>query len=42
MRQLATISLIEEIKAIPNADALEHVRVRDWWVVAKKGEFQCS
>ena len=39
MRKLATIERIEEIQPIPNADAIEKVRVRDWWCVTKKGEF---
>lgn len=40
MRQLATIQLIADIQPIPDADAIEKVKVRDWWCVAKKGEFQ--
>jgi len=40
MRQLATIQSIAEIKAIPNADAIEAVRINGWWCVAKKGEFK--
>ena len=40
MRKLATIRRIAEIRPIENADAIEHVRVDGWWVVAKKGEFQ--
>ena len=39
MRKLATIRTIAEIQPIPNADAIEAVRVDGWWVVAKKGEF---
>jgi RNA ligase (TIGR02306 family) len=39
MRKLATIQRIEEVLPIPNADAIEKIRVRDWWCVAKKGEF---
>ena len=38
-RQLATIRKIAEVQPIPNADAIEAVRVDGWWVVAKKGEF---
>lgn len=38
-RQLATIRKIAEVQPIPNADAIEAVRVGGWWVVAKKGEF---
>ena len=39
MRQLATIQLITEVQPIPNADAIDKVRVLDWWCVSKKGEF---
>lgn len=39
MRKLVTVETIKEIKPIQGADAIEAVRVRDWWVVAKKGEF---
>lgn len=39
MRKLATIQQIAEIRPIDGADAIEAVRVNDWWCVAKKGEF---
>lgn len=39
MRQLATIQQIADVQPIPGADAIEKVRVNDWWCVAKKGEF---
>lgn len=39
MRKLVTIETIQEVKPIAGADMIEAVRVRDWWVVAKKGEF---
>lgn len=39
MRQLATIQLISDVQPIENADAIEKVRVLDWWCVSKKGEF---
>jgi len=39
MRKLASIQEISEIKPIPNADAIEAVRVNGWWVVSKKGEY---
>lgn len=42
MRKLATIRRIAEIRPIENADAIEHVRVDGWRVVAKKGEFQVN
>lgn len=40
MRKLVTIENILEKKAIEGADKIEAVRVRDWWVVAKKDEFK--
>lgn len=39
MRKLATIQKIAEIQPIKNADAIEKVRINEWWCVAKKGEF---
>lgn len=42
MRKLATIQSIAEIKPIEGADRIEHVRVKDWWVVTKKGEFKLN
>lgn len=39
MRKLASIQQIAEIRPIEGADAIEAVRVNDWWCVAKKGEF---
>ena len=38
MRKLASIRLVAEVKPIPNADAIEAVRVDGWWCVTKKGE----
>lgn len=40
IRKLASIRRIAEIKPIPEADAIEAVRVDGWWVVAKKGEYR--
>lgn len=40
MRQLATIQTISDVQPIPNADAIEKVRVLDWWCVAKRGDFR--
>src|SRR6185295_6305967 len=40
MRKLASIQTINTIEPIPNADAIERIRVLGWWVVAKKGEHQ--
>lgn len=42
MRKLATIEVILEKKPIEGADKIEAVRVRDWWVVAKKDEFEVN
>lgn len=38
MRKLASIQTVNGIEPIPNADAIEKIRVLGWWVVAKKGE----
>src|SRR3954454_13460288 len=38
MRSLASIQAVNAIEPIPNADAIEKIRVLGWWVVAKKGE----
>lgn len=39
-RKLVTIQTIEELRPIAGADRIESARVRDWWVVVKKGEFK--
>ena len=38
MRNLASIQTVNAIEPIPNADAIEKIRVLGWWVVVKKGE----
>src|SRR3954471_20239449 len=38
MRKLASIQTVNAIEPIPNADAIEKIRVLGWWVVSKKGE----
>jgi RNA ligase (TIGR02306 family) len=38
MRKLASIQTVNAVEPIPNADAIERIRVLGWWVVAKKGE----
>ena len=38
MRKLASIQSVNAVEPIPNADAIEKIRVLGWWVVAKKGE----
>jgi RNA ligase (TIGR02306 family) len=40
MRQLASIQTVNATEPIPNADAIERLRVLGWWVVVKKGEFR--
>ena len=42
MRKLVTIEQIKEVKSIPGADKIEAARVREWWVVVKKGEFKVN
>jgi len=39
MRQLVTVQKIEEIKSIDGADKIIAARVKGWWVVAHKDEF---
>lgn len=38
MRKLASIQTVNAVESIPNADAIEKLRVLGWWVVSKKGE----
>lgn len=40
MRALATIETIADVRAIPDADAIESAVVRGWNVVTKRGEFR--
>ncbi|MBS3158269.1 RNA ligase (ATP) [Candidatus Woesearchaeota archaeon] len=40
MRNLVTIQKIEEIQPIELADAIEKAKIKEWWVVVKKGEFR--
>jgi RNA ligase (TIGR02306 family) len=40
MRKLASIQTVNAVEPIPNADAIERIRVLGWWVVVKKGEFR--
>jgi RNA ligase (TIGR02306 family) len=40
MRKLATIRKINDIKSIPNADAIEVATVDGWQVVVKRGEYK--
>lgn len=40
MRKLASIQTAIAVEPIPDADAIEKIRVLGWWVVVKKGEHQ--
>jgi RNA ligase (TIGR02306 family) len=40
MRKLASIQTVNAVEPIPNADAIEKIRVLGWWVVVKKGAHQ--
>ena len=40
MRKLASIQTVNAVELIPNADAIERMRILGWWVVVKKGEFR--
>ena len=39
-RKLATIQIIKEVQPIEKADAIEKVRVKDWWAVVKRDTFK--
>ncbi len=38
MRKLASVQTVNAVEPIPDAEAIEKIRVLGWWVVAKKGE----
>jgi RNA ligase (TIGR02306 family) len=38
VRKLASIQTVNTVEPIPNADAIEKIRVLGWWVVVKKNE----
>ncbi len=40
MRKLVSIQTVNATEPIPNADAIEKIRVLGWWVVVKKGEYR--
>jgi RNA ligase (TIGR02306 family) len=40
MRKLASIQTVNAVEPIPNADAIEKIRVLGWWVVMKKGDYR--
>lgn len=42
MRKLASIQTITLTEPIPNADAIERLKIMGWWVVAKKGEYRAG
>ena len=39
MRHLASIQQIQEIQPIENADKIEKARIKDWWIVVLKDEY---
>lgn len=39
-RKLASIQEILEIRVIPGADAIQHYRINDWWVVDKINQYK--
>jgi RNA ligase (TIGR02306 family) len=39
MRTLTSIQTVNAVEPIPNADAIEKIRVLGWWVVSRKGEY---
>jgi RNA ligase (TIGR02306 family) len=39
-RKLASIQIVKEIKPIVDADSIEIVRINNWDVVSKKGEYK--
>jgi RNA ligase (TIGR02306 family) len=41
-RKLATIQIVKEIRPIVGADAIEVVRINNWDVVSKKGEYKAG
>ncbi len=40
MRKLASIQTVTLTESIPNADAIERVKILGWWVVCKNGEYR--
>ncbi len=40
MRKLASLQTVNAVEPIPNADAIEKIRVLGWWVVVKRGEYK--
>jgi len=41
-RKLASIQIVKEIRPIVGADAIEVVRINNWDVVSKKGEYKAG
>lgn len=39
MRKLVTIQKINDIQPIEGADTIEKAKIKEWWVVIKKGDF---
>jgi RNA ligase (TIGR02306 family) len=42
MRTLASIQIVKTVEPIPDADAIEKIRVLGWSVVVKKGQFRAG
>lgn len=39
-RKMATVEVVAEVKAIPDADKIQAYRIKDWWVVDSAGKYQ--
>lgn len=39
-RKMATVEVVAEVKAIPDADKIQAYRIKDWWVVDSVGKYQ--
>lgn len=39
-RKMATVEVVAEVKAIPEADKIQAYRIKDWWVVDSVGKYQ--
>lgn len=39
-RKLASVCVVETLLPIPGADKIEVAKIKGWFVVVKKGEFQ--
>jgi RNA ligase (TIGR02306 family) len=41
-RKMATVEVVAEVKAIPDADKIQAYRIKDWWVVDSVGKYQVN